>query len=138
MLSVVFPSAFFRFNFMFFYINSCYPMNYTVHGILKPRILEWVAAFSRGSSQPRNRTQVSRIVSGFFMPAEPQGKPGKGVTKLSNQFSNFGGKCCHTSTLHILPESPLLLFGFMSKRILRQKRLHSAVPGSSTNRRTSS
>ena len=32
------------------------------HGILQARILEWVAfPFSRGSSQPRDRTQVSRI-----------------------------------------------------------------------------
>ena len=31
------------------------------------RILEWVAfPFSRGSSQPRDRTQVSRIAGGFF------------------------------------------------------------------------
>ena len=31
----------------------------SVHGILQARILEWVAiSFSRGSSQPRNRTQV--------------------------------------------------------------------------------
>ena len=30
------------------------PMDYTVHGILQARILEWVAVpFSRGSSQPR-------------------------------------------------------------------------------------
>ena len=35
-----------------------------VHGILQARLLEWVAiSFSRGSSQPRNRTQVSCIVS---------------------------------------------------------------------------
>ena len=40
----------------------CYPMDYTVHGILQARILEWVAfPFSRGSSQPRDRTQVSCI-----------------------------------------------------------------------------
>ena len=32
-----------------------------------PRILEWVAyPFSRGSSQPRDRTQVSCIARGFF------------------------------------------------------------------------
>ena len=38
----------------------CEPMDYTVHGILQVRILEWVAIlFSRGSSQPRDRTQVS-------------------------------------------------------------------------------
>ena len=34
----------------------------SVHGILQARILEWVTiSFSRGSSQPRDRTQVSRI-----------------------------------------------------------------------------
>ena len=36
-------------------------------GILQARILEWIAIlFSRESSQPRDRTQVSRIVGGFF------------------------------------------------------------------------
>ena len=38
-----------------------------VHGVLQARILEWVAMpFSRGSSQPRNWTQVSRIAGRFF------------------------------------------------------------------------
>ena len=38
-----------------------------VHGILQARILEWVAVpFSRGSSQPRDGTQVSHIAGGFF------------------------------------------------------------------------
>ena len=42
-------------------------MDYTVRGILQARTLEWVAfPFSRGSFQPRNRTQVSRIARGFF------------------------------------------------------------------------
>ena len=37
----------------------------SVHGILQTRILQWVAMpFSRGSSQPRDRTQVSRV-AGF-------------------------------------------------------------------------
>ena len=45
----------------------CDPMDYTVHVILQARILEWVAfPFSRGSSQPRNRTQVSHIAGGLF------------------------------------------------------------------------
>ena len=45
----------------------CDPMDYTIHGILQARILEWVAfPFSRGSSQPRDRTQVSRVAGGFF------------------------------------------------------------------------
>ena len=42
-------------------------IDYWVHGILQARILEWVAfPFSRGSSQPRDRTQVSCITGGFF------------------------------------------------------------------------
>ena len=45
----------------------CVSMDYTVHGILQAGILEWVAfPFSRGSSQPRDRTQVSHIAGGFF------------------------------------------------------------------------
>ena len=37
------------------------PMDYTVHGILQARILEWVAfPFSKGSSQPRGQTQVTQ------------------------------------------------------------------------------
>ena len=43
------------------------PMDYTVYGILQARILKWVAVpFSSGSSQPRNRSQVSRIAGRFF------------------------------------------------------------------------
>ena len=45
----------------------CNPSDYTVRGILQARILEWVAfPFSRGSSQPRDQTQVSRIAVGKF------------------------------------------------------------------------
>ena len=36
-------------------LTLCDPMDYTVHGILQARKLEWVAfPFSRGSSQPRD------------------------------------------------------------------------------------
>ena len=42
-------------------------MDYTVHGILQARILEWVASpFSKGSSQPRDGTQVSHTAGRFF------------------------------------------------------------------------
>ena len=48
-------------------LTLCDPMDYRVHGILQARILEWVAfPFSKGSSQPRDGTQVSRIAGGFF------------------------------------------------------------------------
>ena len=50
------------------YLTLCDPMVSTVHEILQTRILEWVAfPFSRGSSQPRDQTQVSRIAGGLFI-----------------------------------------------------------------------
>ena len=53
--------------------DSLQPLEYIVNGILQARILEWVAfAFSKGSSQPRYQTQVSRIAGGFFKPKEIQ------------------------------------------------------------------
>ena len=53
-------------------LTLCDPMDHSlpvssVHGILQARILEWVAiAFSRGSSWPRDQTQVSCIAGRFF------------------------------------------------------------------------
>ena len=49
------------------HLSLCEPMDYLLHGIIQARILEWVAfPFSMGSSQPRDRTQVSHIAGGFF------------------------------------------------------------------------
>ena len=46
--------------------NSVTPPDLLVHGILQARILGWVAIpFSRGSSQPRDRTQVCFIAGRF-------------------------------------------------------------------------
>ena len=48
-------------------LTLCDPVGYIVHGILQARILEWVVfPFSRGSSQPRDQTQVSCNAGGFF------------------------------------------------------------------------
>ena len=50
----------------------CNPMDcslpgFSVHGIFQARVLEWVAiSFSRGSSQPRDRTWVFHIVGRRF------------------------------------------------------------------------
>ena len=54
------------------YLTLCNPMDCSlpgssVHGILQARILEWVAiSFSRGSSQPRDWTQVSHTAGRRF------------------------------------------------------------------------
>ena len=53
----------------------CDPMDYTLHGILQARILEWVAApFSRDLPNPgiEPRSPALQVDS---LPAEPQGKP---------------------------------------------------------------
>ena len=51
----------------------CNSMDYTVHGILQARILEWVAfPFSKGSSKPRDWTQVSPALQADSLPAELQ------------------------------------------------------------------
>ena len=53
-------------------LTLCGPMDCnqpgsSVHGISQARVLEWVAIpFARGSSQPRNWTQVSCIAGRFF------------------------------------------------------------------------
>ena len=52
--------------------NLCNPMDCSLsgsslHGIFQARMLEWVAIpFSRGSSQPKDRTRVSHIAGRFF------------------------------------------------------------------------
>ena len=47
---------------------DCSPPGSSFHGILKARILEWIAiSFSRGSSQPRDRTRVSRMTGRCFI-----------------------------------------------------------------------
>ena len=46
---------------------DCSPPGSSVHGIFQARVVEWVAiSFSRGSSWPRDRTWVSRIVDRCF------------------------------------------------------------------------
>ena len=83
--SVFIEVDFIHFMFFFFLINymcvclvaqlcltlcnplDCCPSGSFVHGILQTRILEWVAMpSSRGSSQPRDQTQVSCIADGFL------------------------------------------------------------------------
>ena len=54
---------------------DCSPPGSSVHEIYKARILEWIAIpFSRGSSQPGDRSHVSCIAGGLIT-SEPPGKP---------------------------------------------------------------
>ena len=80
----------------------CDPMDYTVHGILHARILEWVAfPFSRGSSQPRDWTWVSRTAGRFFV-GRVTGKPWRLPESAQVHVHWVGDAPSH-------PLSPLLL-----------------------------
>ena len=54
---------------------DCSPPGSSVHGILQERILEWVVSpFFKGSSRPRDQTQISYLQADSF-PSKPPGKP---------------------------------------------------------------
>ena len=82
-------------------LTLCEPMDCSPPGsmgILQTRILEWVAMpSSRGSSQPKDRTQVSRITGEFFTvwatrEAQPYAYP---------CFHQCRNKNCHSSAVCI-------------------------------------
>ena len=59
---------------------DCSPQGSSVHGISQARILERIAiSFTRGSSQPRDRT-ISPALAGVFFTTEPQGSPAQDYT----------------------------------------------------------
>ena len=67
---------------------DCSPPGSSVHGVSQARKLEWVAiSSSRGSSRPRDGTQVSRIAGRLFT-TEPPGKPVMRIQELLGIFSS--------------------------------------------------
>ena len=90
----------------------CSPSASSVHGILQARILEWVAmTFSRGSFQPRNRTQVSCIASRFFTIWATRDNSIWKRSELSIKRSGTRIHFEHSVNLTTIPCSPLLYLG---------------------------
>ena len=100
----------------------CYPMDCSlpgsfVLGIFQARILEWIAiSFSRGTSQPRDWTQVSGIVGIFQFTSVAQScltlcdpmnlsTPGLPVHRHLLEFTQT---CVHWVSDAIQPSHPLL------------------------------
>ena len=62
----------------------------SVLGISQARILEWVhVSFSKGSSQPRDRTHVSCIAGGFFTTEPPGKSTNSGNNKVKSETPSF-------------------------------------------------
>ena len=91
-------------------LTLCDPTDYSlpgfsVHGILQARILEWIVIpFSKGSSQPRDRTQVSCIAGRFFTVwATGKTNQGSNLTPLHWKHrvlnTRLSGKSWHWSSL---------------------------------------
>ena len=81
--------------------DSCDPMGCSpppsVHGVYQAAILEWVIiSFSRGSSWPRDRTQVSHIADRFFSVWAT-----REALLLWRYFSIFTGLCNYQHNLNL-------------------------------------
>ena len=80
-------------------VGLCDPMDYTVYGILQARILELVAlSFSRGSSQPRDWTQVSHIADSLSTETPKKSIWGLGL----QQMNGSGGKVTQIFNSYVL------------------------------------
>ena len=81
---------------------DCSPPGSRVHGILQARILKWIAIpFSRGSSQPRDWTQVSCIAGGFFTIWDTREASVMPINPFLPQWSKLRFNFCIYSILHI-------------------------------------
>ena len=76
-------------------LTLCDPMDWSppgssVHEIFQARVLEWVAiSFSKGSSQPRDWTQVPCTASRFFIDLATREAPTANNQKLINNIGQF-------------------------------------------------
>ena len=80
---------------------DCSPPGSSAHGILQTRILEWVSMpSSRGSPQPRDKTQVSCFVRGFFTISATREAMNTGLGSLSRLQGIFLDQESNQSLLH--------------------------------------
>ena len=95
------------------------PMDDTVHGILQARILEWVAIpYSRGSSQPRDWTQVSFIAGKtYFL---------DNYKFYQSVWSLFSVGLCEEKFLkYWMPENIFIMLSYMNDSLARNYILNS-------------
>ena len=113
-------------------LTLCDPMDYTVHGLPKARILECVAfPFSRGSSQPRIKPRSSALQVDS-LPAKLQGKPkNTGVGSLSllqgvfsTQGLNLGLPCYRKILYHLSHQGSQRILEWVAYHFSRESSQH--------------
>ena len=96
---------------------DCSPPGSSVHGILQARILEWVAVpFSRGSSRPRDQTQVSCVAGRFFIVWATREAAGQVIESPGTQDKE-GGCRLPDQASHAAP-ALIPLWSWMSNSVL--------------------
>ena len=97
---------------------DCSPPGSSVHGILQPIILEWVAIlFSRVSSWPRDQTRVSHTAGRSFIPFEPPGSPSARYMSVSVKSLSRVRLFETPWTVGVLPDS--CVHGIFQARVLQ-------------------
>ena len=112
---------------------DCSLQGYSVHWIFQTRVLEWVAiSFSRGSSQPRDQTQVSCIAGRQTLyHLGHQGSPG-GQEGRNDQFSRsvVSNSWQPHESQHARPPCPSPTPGVYSNSCPSSQWYHPAIPSS--------
>ena len=120
------------------------PMDYSllpgssVHVILQARILKWVTiSFFKGSTQPRDRTYVSRITGRFFYNLRHQGSPCYSLLlcflllflflSFSQVVVHFPSYVQHFATPWTAPHQASLSF-IISQSLLKVMSIESVMP----------
>ena len=116
------------------------PPGSSIHGILQARIVEWVAfSFSRGSSQPRDWTQVCHIAGSFLTVWASRGtqmiKHNSNIRCYQKAYDlEFNGSSPHTH--HILKDGDEwhnMLFPPKKKIVLKKRFSKSILTTSAWN-----
>ena len=87
----------------------------SVHGIFQARILEWIAiSFSRGSSQPRDRTWVSHIIGRCFT---------IWATRALDEIlsDNLKERGPFFLVLHTISQASLVVFGYSDSDLIHRQ-----------------
>ena len=93
-------------------------MDCIIHGILQARILEWVAfPFSRRSSQPRDRIQVSYIAGRFFTSWATREAQLIRYTRLNNKEKEMANHSSILAWRILWTEEPSGLLSIGSQRV---------------------